>query len=43
LRELEPSDALPVAEVLFDSGFRVIEVPLNSPEPLESIRLIADR
>jgi len=43
LRGLEPDQAIPVAEVLVDSGFRFIEVPLNSPEPLKSINVIAKR
>ena len=43
LRGLEPDQALPVAEVLVDAGFRFIEVPLNSPEPLISINVIAKK
>lgn len=43
LRGLEPASALPVADVLVGAGFRVIEVPLNSPEPLDSIARIAGR
>lgn len=41
LRGLEPENARPVSDVLFDAGFRIIEVPLNSPDPLESITQIA--
>ncbi|MDJ1017054.1 MAG: 2-dehydro-3-deoxy-6-phosphogalactonate aldolase [Paracoccaceae bacterium] len=41
LRGLEPSEALPVADVLVEAGFKIIEVPLNSPQPLESIEKIA--
>ena len=41
LRGLTPQDALSVGAALFDAGFRVIEVPLNSPQPLESIALLA--
>ncbi|MFA3920988.1 2-dehydro-3-deoxy-6-phosphogalactonate aldolase [Ruegeria hyattellae] len=40
LRGLEPENALPVSDVLFEAGFRMIEVPLNSPDPLESISQI---
>lgn len=41
LRGLHPEQAIDVAEILVTTGFRTIEVPLNSPDPLESIRLIA--
>lgn len=41
LRGLEPDRALDVAGVLVDAGFRIIEVPLNSPNPLVSIERIA--
>ena len=41
LRGIEPNQAIPVANALFDAGFRLIEVPLNSPKPLESISLLA--
>ncbi|WP_170519783.1 2-dehydro-3-deoxy-6-phosphogalactonate aldolase [Ruegeria atlantica] len=41
LRGLAPENARPVSDVLFDAGFRIIEVPLNSPNPLESIGQIA--
>jgi 2-dehydro-3-deoxyphosphogalactonate aldolase len=43
LRGLEPSEALNVAAVLRDAGFRILEVPLNSPSPLDSIGKIATR
>lgn len=43
LRGLRPDNAVPVSEVLFDAGFRMIEVPLNSPEPLDSIARIVAR
>jgi len=41
LRGLTPRDALSVGTALFDAGFRVLEVPLNSPQPLDSIALLA--
>ena len=41
LRGLEPNRALDVAGVLVDAGFRIIEVPMNSPDPLTSIERIA--
>lgn len=43
LRGLTPAEAVPVGEALFDAGLRILEVPLNSPDPLHSIRLLADR
>lgn len=43
LRGLTPRDALAVGEAIAEAGFRVLEVPLNSPEPLESIRLLQQR
>lgn len=42
LRGISPAEAIPVTEILFDEGFAIVEVPMNSPEPLESIRLIAE-
>jgi 2-dehydro-3-deoxyphosphogalactonate aldolase len=46
LRGLPPADAEPLARALYDAGFRVIEVPLNSPQPFDSIarirRVLAD-
>jgi 2-dehydro-3-deoxyphosphogalactonate aldolase len=41
LRGLAPENALAVGRVLFDVGFRIIEVPLNSPQPLASIAILA--
>lgn len=38
LRGITPAEALPIGQALIDAGFRIIEVPLNSPEPFESIR-----
>lgn len=39
LRGLVPDRAARVARLLFDAGVRLMEVTLNSPQPLESIRL----
>jgi 2-dehydro-3-deoxyphosphogalactonate aldolase len=41
LRGIAPSEAIDVGLVLVETGFRIIEVPLNSPEPIESIRRLA--
>ncbi len=37
LRGLLPEESLDVGQALYDAGFRLIEVPLNSPEPFDSI------
>jgi len=41
LRGLTPNDAMAVGEALVDAGFRIIEVPLNSPQPFASIERLA--
>jgi len=41
LRGLTPDEAVPIGEALVDAGFTLIEVPLNSPDPLESIARLA--
>ncbi|MFN7128435.1 MAG: 2-dehydro-3-deoxy-6-phosphogalactonate aldolase [Brevundimonas sp.] len=38
LRGLTPDEAVAVGEAIVAAGFRCLEVPLNSPDPLESIR-----
>jgi 2-dehydro-3-deoxyphosphogalactonate aldolase len=43
LRGLTPDEAEPVGQALVEAGFRLIEVPLNSPWPLESIARLAAR
>ena len=41
LRGLTPEQAEPVAHALYAAGIRIVEVPLNSPQPLDSIQRIA--
>jgi len=41
LRGLTPARAPEVGAALVDCGFRTIEVPLNSPEPFDTIKLLA--
>lgn len=41
LRGMRPEEAAAVGAALAEAGFRVLEVPLNSPQPLESIRRLA--
>lgn len=43
LRGIKPEEAVGVSRVLIESGFGIIEVPLNSPQPLRSIELISAR
>jgi len=42
LRGVQPHEALAIGQVLYAAGFRIIEVPLNSPQPLLSIRALRD-
>ena len=42
LRGIAPKEAGATLEALVDAGIGLIEVPLNSPEPLASIRIMAD-
>jgi 2-dehydro-3-deoxyphosphogalactonate aldolase len=41
LRGLTPEEAPAIGQALMDSGFALLEVPLNSPRPLESIAALA--
>jgi 2-dehydro-3-deoxyphosphogalactonate aldolase len=40
LRGISPAEAVRVATLLVEAGFRLMEVPLNSPDPLDSIAKI---
>jgi 2-dehydro-3-deoxyphosphogalactonate aldolase len=41
LRGIRPAEAIPIGQALIAAGFVAIEVPLNSPQPLVSIRHLA--
>jgi 2-dehydro-3-deoxyphosphogalactonate aldolase len=44
LRGVQPARVSEIADVLFTAGIRIIEVPLNSPDPFTSIaKLVAAR
>ncbi len=43
LRGIRPEEAVAVGEALVEAGFAMIEVPLNSPDPLASIAALARR
>jgi hypothetical protein len=43
LRGLTPAEAPAIGDTLVEIGFRLLEVPLNSPQPLESIALLRAR
>jgi 2-dehydro-3-deoxyphosphogalactonate aldolase len=41
VRGVRPQESVEIGSALFEAGFRIIEVPLNSPHPLRSIELLA--
>jgi len=43
LRGLTPAEVPAIGQALVDSGFALIEVPLNSPEPLQSIAALTQQ
>lgn len=43
LRGITPEEVPAVGSALFDAGFRILEVPLNSPRAFDSIALLAQR
>lgn len=43
LRGIRPDEIEAAADALVEAGFRLIEVPLNSPDPLASIEKLARR
>lgn len=42
LRGITPEEVIPVADAIYRAGFHYIEVPLNSPRPLESIARLVE-
>jgi len=43
IRGVTPDESADVGEALYEAGIRIIEVPLNSPEPLKSIERLSKR
>ena len=43
LRGITPEEIPAIGDALVDAGFRILEVPLNSPRPFDSIALLARR
>jgi 2-dehydro-3-deoxyphosphogalactonate aldolase len=43
IRGVTPEEAVDIGSALIEGGIRIIEVPLNSPEPLKSIERLASR
>ncbi|NKB52861.1 MAG: 2-dehydro-3-deoxy-6-phosphogalactonate aldolase [Rhizobiaceae bacterium] len=43
LRGIKPFEVEEIGQALIEAGFGIIEVPLNSPDPLKSISLLADK
>jgi 2-dehydro-3-deoxyphosphogalactonate aldolase len=43
IRGVEPGEVEAIGEALVEAGIRIIEVPLNSPQPLDSIARLARR
>jgi len=41
LRGVRPDEIVAIGTVLMDEGFTLIEIPLNSPDPLESVHRLA--
>lgn len=42
LRGLKPDETAEAVTVLVEAGFEAIEIPLNSPDPFQSIRIAVD-
>lgn len=42
IRGVHPEEVLDIGTAIYEAGIGVIEVPLNSPDPFDSIRKLAD-
>ena len=43
IRGVTPDEAESIGDALYEAGIRIIEVPLNSPDPLSSIKRLATK
>jgi 2-dehydro-3-deoxyphosphogalactonate aldolase len=43
IRGVTPDEVCEIGEAIFAAGIRIIEVPLNSPDPIASIKRLAER
>jgi len=43
IRGITPAEAEAMGDAIYEAGIRIIEVPLNSPDPLRSIELLAKK
>jgi 2-dehydro-3-deoxyphosphogalactonate aldolase len=43
IRGVTPGQAVEIGEAIYAAGIRIIEVPLNSPDPIASIQRLAER
>jgi 2-dehydro-3-deoxyphosphogalactonate aldolase len=43
IRGVTPDEAVAIGEAIYEGGIRIIEVPLNSPDPLKSIEKLAKK
>lgn len=43
IRGVTPAEVEAIGDAIYEGGIRIIEVPLNSPEPLKSIGFLAKR
>ena len=43
IRGVRPDEAEAIGDAIYEGGIRIVEVPLNSPDPLQSIERLARR